>query len=82
MFFKKKKMMILWNKTKMSTVAFVALGLGSVVAPSDLFCDFSFPSYARFCEGTRPTRQKVFPYPTVRTPSALALSACGLDNWG
>ena len=27
--------------------AFVALGVGSVLAPSDLLCDFSFPSYAR-----------------------------------
>ena len=33
-------------------------------------CNFSFPSYARFREGTRPTRQKVFPHPTVGAPSA------------
>ena len=52
------------------TGAFVALGVGFVLTPSGLFRDFLFPSYARFCEGTRPTRQKVFPHPTVRTPSA------------
>ena len=43
--------------------AFVALGVGSVVAPSDLVCDFSFPSYGRFREGTRPKRQKSCPTP-------------------
>ena len=43
--------------------AFVALGVGSVVAPSDLVCDFSFPSYARFREGSRPKRQKSCPTP-------------------
>ena len=32
-------------------VALVTLGIGSVLAPSDLLCDFSFPSYARFREG-------------------------------
>ena len=32
-------------------VALVTLGVGSVLAPSDLFYDFSFPSYARFREG-------------------------------
>ena len=32
-------------------VALVTLGVGSVLAPSDLFCDFSFPSYARFRGG-------------------------------
>ena len=65
----------------LGTWAFVALGVGSILAPLDLFCDCSFPSYARFREGTRPTRQKVFPYPTVRTlsasnsPSALSARA-------
>ena len=39
--------------------AFVALGVGSVVAPSDLVCDFSFPSYARFREGTRLKRKSL-----------------------
>ena len=29
-------------------VALVTLGVGSVLAPSDLVCDFSFPSYVRF----------------------------------
>ena len=34
-------------------------------------CSFlPFPSYARFREGTRPARQKVFLHPTVETPSA------------
>ena len=37
---------------------------------NDLVYDFSFPSYARFREGTRPMPQKVFPHPTVRAPSA------------
>ena len=32
-------------------VALVTLGVGSVLAPSDLVCDFSFPSYVRFREG-------------------------------
>ena len=50
--------------------------------PTDLVYDFSFPSYARFREGTRPMPQKVFPHPTVRAPSASnspsALSARAL----
>ena len=49
---------------------FVALAVGFVLAPLDLLCNFLFLSYARFREGTHPTRQKVFPHPTVRTPSA------------
>ena len=59
--------------------ALVTLGVGSVLAPSDLLCNFSFPSYAIFVRGTRPTGQKVFPHPTVGAPSACnspsALSA-------
>ena len=37
------------------TGAFVPLDVGSV---SDLLCDFSFPSYPRFREGTRLTHQQ------------------------
>ena len=40
------------------TVAFVHLDVGPVLAPSDISCHFSFPCYAPFREGTRPTRQK------------------------
>ena len=43
--------------------AFVALAVAVVLAPSDRFCDFSFPSYVSFREGTRPTRQKSLPPP-------------------
>ena len=67
--------------------AFVALGDTFDLAPSDLFFDFSFPSYSRFCEGDPPMRQKVFPHPTtalwgLRLPvTALAGSARGLDKF-
>ena len=57
---------------------FVALAVPVVLAPSEAFFDFSFPSYGRFREGTRPTRQKVLPHPTMQhclTVTALALSA-------
>ena len=62
---------------------FVALVVAVILAPSEAFFDFLFPSYGRFREGTRPTRQKVLPHPTMRhclTVTALALSARGLDK--
>ena len=61
-------------------VALVTLGVGSILAPSDLMCDFSFPSYARF----RYVTLKSLPPPhcggTVWPVTALALTARGLDN--
>ena len=63
-------------------VALVTLGVGSVLAPSDLVCDFSFPSYVRFREGNPADAPKVLPNPTVGAPSASnspsALSAQAL----
>ena len=50
--------------------AYVRLGVGSVLALGRSNLIVSFPSYARFREGTRLTRQQVLPHPTVRTPSA------------
>ena len=47
------------------TGAFVPLGVGPVSATSDLLCNFLFPSYASFREGTRPMRQKVLPQPNA-----------------
>ena len=44
-------------------VALVTLGVGSVLAPSDLLCDFSFPSYARFREGNPADAPKSLPPP-------------------
>ena len=62
--------------------AFVTLGVGSVLAPSDLLCDFSFPSYARFREGNPADAPKSLTHPTVGAPSASnspsALSAQAL----
>ena len=48
----------------------IAQVVTQILRPTDLVYDFSFPSYARFREGTRPMPQKVFPHPTVRAPSA------------
>ena len=53
--------------------AFVTLGVGSVLAPSDLLCDFLFPSYAPFRQGNpAKTAPKSLPPPhcTVGAPSA------------
>ena len=36
--------------------SFLALAVPVVLTPSEAFFDFSFPSYGRFREGTRPTR--------------------------
>ena len=59
--------------------AFVTLGVGSVLAPSDLLCDFSFLSYARFREGNPANAPKSLPPPhcegTVCRNSPSALSA-------
>merc|ERR1712055_1066715 len=64
------------------TATWVAQVVTQILRPTDLVYDFSFPSYARFREGTRPMPQKVFPHPTVRAPSASnspsALSARAL----
>ena len=43
--------------------AFVTLGVGSVLAPSYLVYDFSFPSYARFREGNPADAPKSLPPP-------------------
>ena len=56
---------------------FVALAKAKILAPSDPFLNFSFPSYGRFRGGDPPTQQKVLPHLTVRaltdsnSPSAL-----------
>ena len=64
------------------TATWVAQVVTQILRPMDLVYDFSFASYARFREGTRPMPQKVFPHPTVRAPSASnspsALSARAL----
>ena len=52
------------------TATWVAQVVTQILRPTDLVYDFSFPSYARFREGTRSMPQKVFPHPTVRAPSA------------
>ena len=60
---------------------FVALAKAKILAPSDPFFDFSFPSYGRFREGDPPTQQKVLPHLTVgaltdsNSPSALSARA-------
>ena len=43
--------------------AFVTLGVGSVLAPTYLVYDFSFPSYARFCEANPADAPKSLPPP-------------------
>ena len=45
--------------------AFVTLGVGSVLAPSYLVYDFSFPSYAHFREGNPADAPKRLPPPTL-----------------
>ena len=56
---------------------FVALAKAKILAPSDPFFDFSFPSYGRFREGDPPTQQNVLPHLSVvaltdsNSPSAL-----------
>ena len=52
------------------TKTWLAQVVTQILRPTDLVYDFSFPSYARFREGTRSMPQKVFPHPTVRAPSA------------
>ena len=68
---------------------FVALAKAKILAPSDPFLNFSFPSYGRFREGDSPTQQKVLPHLTVtvtalarkaRSPFGLARFARGPDN--
>merc|ERR1711867_81960 len=68
---------------------FVALAKAKILAPSDPFLNFSFPSYGRFREGDPPTQQKVLPHLTVgaltdsNSPcarSALALRARALRS--
>ena len=60
---------------------FVALAKAKILAPSDPFLNFSFPSYGRFREGDPPTQQKVLPHLTVgaltdsNSPSALRARA-------
>ena len=49
---------------------FVAVGETVHFQPLDQFFDFLFLSYGLFCKRKRPTRQKVFPHPTVGAPSA------------
>ena len=78
------------------TAIWVAQVVTQILRPTDLVYDFSFPSYARFREGTRPMPQKVFSHPTVRAPSASnspsslsaqalresgPLASLGLGNW-
>ena len=62
--------------------AFVTLGVGSVLAPTYLVYDFSFPSYGRFREpGRRSKKSSPTPLWGHRLPvTALALSARGLDK--
>ena len=58
--------------------ALVTLGVSSVLAPSDLLCDFLFPSYAVFVRGPVQRAKKSYPTPLWghRLPvTALALSA-------
>ena len=43
--------------------AFVTLGVGSVLAPTYLVYDFSFPSYARFREANPADAPKSLPPP-------------------
>ena len=64
------------------TWALVPLGVGPVLAPSDLLCDFSFPSYV-FVRGPIRRAKKSSPTPLWghRLPvTTLALSARGLDK--
>ena len=44
---------------------FVALAKAKILAPSDPFLNFLFPSYGNFREGDPPTQQKVLPHLTV-----------------
>ena len=69
--------------------AFVTLGVGSVLTPSDLLCDFSFPSYVRFREGNMAHAQKSLPLPhsegticLVRLPNPLVLEVQIHASWG
>ena len=61
---------------------FVSIGETVHFQSLDQFFDFLFLSYGRFRKRKRPTRQKVFPHPTVGAPSASnspgALSAQAL----
>ena len=43
----------------------LALAKAKILAPSDPFLNFSFPSYGNFREGDPPTQQKVLPHLTV-----------------
>ena len=78
-FFLAPKIRILGRKSVFSygtaffgKVALVTLGVGSVLAPSDLLCDFSFPSYARFREGNPADAPKSLPPPSqVPRPSCV-----------
>ena len=71
------------NSFPLSFFGFLRSNLFPFWAPSDLFCALSFPSYGRFCEGTRSTRKKSSSTPLWghRLPvTALALSVRP-DNW-
>ena len=79
---KSRKSIFSYGNLFFRTATWVAQVVTQILRPTDLVYDFSFPSYARFREGTRPMPQKVFPHPTVRAPSASnspsALSARAL----
>ena len=49
---------------------FVALRVTVHFPPWERFSDFPFPIYSRFRKKKQLMRQKVFPLPTVRAPSA------------
>merc|ERR1711902_487119 len=89
MFFLSPKIRIFARKSIFSygnlffcTATWLAQVVTQILRPTDLVYDFSFPSCARFREGTRPMHQKVFPHPNVRATSASnspsALSARAL----
>ena len=71
------------NSFPLSFFGFLRSNLFPFWAPSDLFCALSFPSYGRFCEGTRSTRKKSSSTPLWghRLPvTASVLSARGMDK--
>ena len=62
------------------TPDFVTLSEMVDLAPSDRFFYFLFPKNRRFRKKNRPTRQKVFPHPTVRHRLPVPALARGLEK--
>ena len=83
--FRPENPFLLWEAWFFVNEAIVALRDVVVLATLDQFCDFSFPTYGRFREGTPPTRQKYFSHKTFGSRwwifEKCLISSCNWHLW-